>query len=528
MPKVVSYNTQQVQQDKLATPLQRLNSAGAFGEQLGQGLQNLSSDLDKISAENDMAVAKERTNILRDKLREAMYHSDNAYYRSNGRDAMMGRDMARDTVTKLRQEVGKGLSGRQLKLYDTIAQQYQDREYDGIESHAFKGRNSWLDQNDKTAIESAQQDLAIHTSDPTPYLKQIEVAVLNQANRNGWDKDTLDLETSKAKTAAHMGAIDTLLERSPGDAKAYYETHKDAILPTLRDEIEGKISGQVDAQLAQQAADGIRLSGGTREERLAQVNQIEDANQRNLARTQVISDLQQEKLAEQEGQLAAYDEALKAINGGMSATQWQLANPKQWGQMSGTQQRQLLKGNATETDMRAYWEIKGLMATSKAAARDYLLDNLDKFSSADAKSMMDALHKPPAGEANVLSNKAAFDKAATELFGARPSKGSSQKKWDSRYNVLMGYYQTQLDEWAANNPNSKHIPDQTRREILNGLYITAKQDARFLGVSLPWDEEVGLQDVPTDELPLIEAAIQAHGKTVTPELILDYYLRGKE
>lgn len=518
MPKVETYDSPQVQARSVGNVSQRLDSRGAFGEQIGKGVADIGRAAAQIIEKHDNTVARERLTGYRKEATEYVAQ----YRQTQGRDAYDGQEGMIQGLEDIRKKYAKELSGSQQSKFNALSADYDLNYQSKVNDHAFRGFNDWQVATIDSAIEGAQQDMAAFPSDANIFSRQIKAEVVNKLARQGLsgDKDIVEREQMKALTVGHKSAIDSLLESSPQLAKEYYNKHVDEIAPTVRDDILEDINKHADAGWAMEESDRIRELGGTLTDRLSKVREIDDPAKRKLVQDQVEHDYRLEKAAKQESANEAYNQASLDMEQGASALQWSLDNPDAWEAMTPTQRNSLKSGAKIDSNPMTYYEIKGHIAAGNTEkAGDLIASHLGKdLSNTDAKKLIDQITKPPKARANVLSDKAVFDKAMEELIGKQPSKGEKRKSWNQRYSIMSGLYQQELDDWFENNPNSKNIPAEDRDKILDRLLIKQVEEG-FI-----WDTDHTLGTIPVDDLGQIQEALKAQGYPVTPENIMQLYM----
>lgn len=542
MPKVETYNEPRVQSRSLDIPLQNFDSRGAFGEAVGAGLQDAGSVLgaiaEKTMQENDSAVTKERINQYRDYSRQRLFDDEDAFYNRQGRDAYDTRKEMRAELEKKRKELEADLSPAQLRLYGELSTEYVQRDVDGMTKHAAKGRVEWLNNQDQATVLTAQEDASRSWNDNDIYLEQIKRSTKMLAQRNGWPAEMRQVEEMKALTAAHLSAIENAIEVDPEAAEAYFDAHRDDILPSLHDDIQKKIDVNIDTRWAQHEADRIRVAGGTRQERMAQVNEIEDPERRKLVKDQVYNDFLQEKYGEEEERITNYDDATTAIREeGQSWQQYRANNFDAWLSLSSKQRLELQKpeaARATVSDRATYYELTGLMATDRNQARTALAEKGHLLNDSDYKAFTRELFSATGATGDKLSmtNLSAFNFTMKSVLGAAPTSSSSKarvQEYNRKYNILYGMYEEALKDWRSANPNQKVIPNDARQAILDQFEIqSTRKDIGPLGLDfLNPDEEGNLGEIPSNELAQIKAKLEADGYPVTTENIMQLYMTTK-
>lgn len=523
MPKVQTVTGPSIQANSVGNVSQRIDSRGAAGEGIARGLNDAAGEVEKISLDikqrDDAATVKQVMTNFRKDMNRRQFEDEDAYYSRQGEDAYKTVSTHQIELEKIRKGYMEGLNRDQREAFTRISQQYLDSEFEQMSKHALKGRTSWLNQQDEALIEQSQVDGSLRWSDNEGYSKQIAAAVENLGARNGWPPEKRESEKVKALSAMHKTSIDNIIQQAPEQAEVYFIDHKDEIHPSLHDDIKKAIKDQNDKVWAMDEANKIRETGGTSSERKAMVDKIDDPERKKLVSQQVKADIAWEKQAQQEAQLDAYNQASLAIEQGQSPTFWSMQHPEEWKMMT-PGQRSALSGNKRKnSDLNSYYQMKGLMARDRDAAREYLTQNISFFSHSDAKSFIDELSKPPKKTGNFLSDKAAFDRTMEQLIGKQPSKGGSRKEWNKRYDIMAGIYQQELDEWFEANPGKKSIDSESRDKILDKLLIrqTKENDWWF-------DEEVDLATIPEEDLDQIVDALRADGTEVNPENIIKLYL----
>lgn len=523
MPKVQTVTGPSVQASSVGNVSQRIDSRGAAGEAIGRSLTDISKTAGDIALDmkkrDDAATVKQTMSQFRKDMNKRQYEDDDAYFSRQGESAYRTIADHQIELENIRKRYLKDLNQSQKEAFTSLSQQYLDSEFEQMSKHALKGRASWLNQQDEALVEQSQQDGSLRWSDNAHYSRQIKASIDNLGERNGWPPEKRESEKIKALSAMHKTSIDNIIQQAPEQAEVYFAEHKDEIHPSLHDDIKEAIKDQNDKVWSMNKANEIRQNGGSSADRKRLVDEIDDPDRKKLVSEQVKADLAWEKRSQQEQQLDAYNRASLAIEQGESATFWSMKNPEEWKMMTPGQRSALSGSNRKQSDLNAYYEMKGLMVRDRDAAREYLTQNVSFFSHSDAKSFIDELSKPPKKAGNFLSDKAAFDRTMEQLIGKQPTKGGSRKEWNKRYDIMAGMYQQELDEWFEANPGKKAIDSASREQILDRLLISQTKENDWW-----WDEEVDLATIPEEDLDQIVDALRADGTEVSPENIIKLYL----
>jgi hypothetical protein len=516
MPKVTEYGTPQVRQQPLRTPLQQFDSRGAFGESLAAGLSDVAATLERVREEDDRTLVKEKLAEYRAFSSQRSYQDEDAYYRRQGKAAYDSLEGNKKELADFRRELGKDLTPQQLRMFNLVSQDYIDRDYEGLAKHAFKGREQWQNETDVNGIELAKQELALNWTDAGTYVKQIKKINSDMAKRNGWPDEKREVNEIAALTAAHRTAIENIVKQSPTAANAYYEQHKDDIHPDQRDEIVELLETGTRTNWVMTAADQIAASGAslTRQLEMARTAAGDDGVARKALRTELEH---RDAVRWQQSQRFRSEAAYHAVTmigtgpGDISATEYASQYPDQWNALT-TDVQNALSGDGLpkQSDLGTYYRLTGLISRGETGkATEYLSENVGKLSHTDAKSFIDDLFKPgttTGGYKLVEGDTAAFNRMAERILGKRPNDVSDRQEWDTRRDVMLGMFQGSLNTWHANHPNMKQIPFEDRETLLHRFTVEATKEVDW------WpDKQVGIDDIPIDELEAIRARLKREG-----------------
>jgi len=522
MPKVQPYEPQ-VRPSPLQIPAQRLDPRGAFGEALVEGASRFASSMERIQDEDDKAVVKDRINQYRERSRARMFGDDDAFLNRQGKAAYDSRNDARDELSKYRDELSKGLNGNQQRMFSTLSQEYLDRDSENIAKHAQKSRISWLNSEDEAGVESAKNDVALYWNNPAPYTAQIRGLVNNIAQRNGWGPEQKELKLEEALTSAHASAIDNILTDNPRGAEAYFLEHKGEISPKVWDDISKKIDTAKTNGLAQYTADEAMLQPDLSQAREYIKNKLGDEPEarekanRIVAEEYRIREHQENELRNDwftEGDLFRRD-----LN--QSIEQWKSQNPDKWAFLTPQQRAYLESKPSVETDLRAYYEVKALIASGDNNGALKIISQA-RFSDSDSKKLIDSMYKAKPERKNLQTDLAYGKDRIIDAVGPQPpkSKPEAYRLWQARNNVLIGWYQEELDKWYEDNPNKENIDNNSRKEILDRLNIEVLvEDAGWFY----FDAFQGIRDIPAQDYVDIVRELETEGLLASPENVLKTY-----
>ena len=551
MPKVQPYEPQ-VRPSPLQIPAQRLDPRGAFGEALAEGASRFASSMERIQDEDDKAVVKDRINQYRERSRARMFGDDDAFLNKQGKAAYDSRNDARDELSKYRDELSKGLSGNQQRMFSTLSQEYLDRDSENIAKHAQKSRISWLNSEDEAGVESAKNDVAVYWNNPAPYIAQIRGFVNNIAQRKGWGPEQKELKLEEALTAAHQSAIDNILTDNPRGAEAYFLEHKGEISPKVWDDISNKIDTAKTNGLAQSIADEAVLLGSESEAREYIRNKLGDEPEsRSIANRLVAEEFSFREKEEKSLRDDYYNEAYQALEDG-SLEQWKINNPEKYNRLTVEQKKSLEKKPPVETDLQAYYEAKSLIYGGDIASAEKIIFS-GKLSNTDAKRLLDLITKPKTQITIPSSYTSDANKAITALIGAQPPKSNIEQHrlWQVQANSLRGWLTEEAEKWYADNPNKKNMDQKSKDEILDrlnvevliedkGWFSSLRKYLAVAGASMNplgrLDQEsaeilmdtanfteVGIADIPREEYEKIVDVLKDIGLEQSPKNVLLMY-----
>lgn len=373
------------------------NNVSTFAESGGetaQALQKFGSTL--LAVNNDRRERKNRMAMVKAKTawQVAKIEADNAFeqdtdYETFGQRYSEMLDKAeQQAVGLIEDEQLKSVFQQEILVNRTIGmQQINAKAFQKEKEVGLADLDSVLTAARENALRGGSQ-FALETAN-----EAIEAAVQN--TYMGAD----DAQALRRKFGQDMAV--GLIEVQPLKKQKEMLTAKQGHAELIPLDIRKKMLESVDKQLihqgAMEAADMVRQEGGSREERLEKVRKIKDADIRKAAESQVLHDLQQEKLGDAELKYDIYQEAAKGIIAGGTVNDFISENPKEWQSLTAEQQSSLMsvqdKGDK-KTDLQTWDNLNRIYTQDRNKAYEYFVENAHRLSDTDAKKWSDRLAKP--------------------------------------------------------------------------------------------------------------------------------------
>lgn len=529
MPKIQTYGGSRVQAGNAAAGLNVRANPNDFGAGVGQAVSNIGNlamqNAAQMKAKDDEAKVKEATNELRRRLNERAYLDEDAYYNRRGIEAYETFNPMLEEFNSIRDEVAGNLGvGRQQELFSALSEGFITNEHQAMSRHAAVERTNWLNGQDEAVITQAQQDGSLRYLDNQIYVDQINGTIANLAARNGWSPEEVSIKRNQAVSDLHVNALDNLVTKSPSVARDYFEARKGEILPELYDDIEARLKANESAVWVQDQAEAIKSVGGTRTDRLGQVNQAtDDPDRRRLLRAQVEADFQQEKIADQEMAVDAYSNAYNMIVDSqgprINLAQFAVIYEEQWNAMTPAQKASiegaLRDPTATpQNDLEAINQVQGMIADGRGYdAREFIINNQGLFTNSKATSLIESTYKDPESNNRLTSDaRMQFNDWIEGTLGKEPPDGRKREEWNRKRNFLLGMYDQNLTE---DNNNF-----QARRQLLDDMTREAVVENQGM---IPWPaKRFSVMDLDEDDFREVQRVFDETGMPMTPESVRTY------
>jgi len=388
----------QVAKQGVTVPTQRI------GNGVSEGLMNLGQSIEDINARvNETKVVQAETEFYR-RVDDVLFNKDNGYYNSKGESAFNGVPDVNKRIEDIKKEFLDSLANdQQRNNFSLLADKRITNDRRNISVHASKELDVWdraaSDARIEQAVESATLDYSVQSI--TENVIRMEDEIHDQSNKQGVAPNVRNERLQTARSKLYASAI---INAANGfdieSARALQAQYGEFLEPDEKALVDEKILTIDRAKSAQDLADTIRAEGGTRSERLAKVNNEPDPEKRKLAKSQVISDYDQEEMAKSEREAGAFDEIRTLMLAGVpNELTLRKANPVAFDAMS-IDAKEAVRKYYTEgevkTDMDAYFELTRLLKVpgGQKQATKYYLDNRHLFGDTDSKFFAKAVQEP--------------------------------------------------------------------------------------------------------------------------------------
>lgn len=538
MPQVPVYNGPQVRTEALRPAFARNMDVSSGGRAVGQALQGLGDDLDRVALRNAETRANEvDTEITRawnawEDENRGKYTNQTAEGYTAAVDAWW-KDAAKtyggDLDPRARGMVGKALARRQTIALD------QAGKYESAE------KEKYADSTTAAAISTATVS-ALKSGDYEGEAARIRDLVATQGARKNWDKDQRNAELNNRLGTYHTAVVTQLAEKDAVGAQTYLEAaiQRGEIPADRQTRLETIIKGEADNQFATQKA--AEWSAMPLKDQLAEAAKIEDPQRREKTLTQVRNNYAMVKQAEQEQEAAAADTAWQAIARGQRVPEAVLS------QMNGRERIQLQEhlrakaeraaaGRPVKTDMATYIDTREKLARGE---RVDLRALTEKVSPSDMEKLIDIQTSTSKGgvkQDSMLTDEARINTALTGLGIVKKdnpavataftlevdrrvraesaARGGKDLTADEKQKIIdtVAMDKVYVDEWGRDpqKPIALLKPDE-----LADAYVTVGE------------QRVQLNTIPATDRAQIISALKKRGITATEQAIAELYLMNKK
>jgi hypothetical protein len=385
-------------------------------------------------------------------------------------------------------EVGAASPMAQRRLRDAVARK-QNAALGSALGYVTTEKERFADDAAEASVQSTIE-FGIDTGSPAGAAAEVRKITAQQAARKGWTSEQAQAEMQRRLGTLHLAYVTRLAESNPEAATQYYEANKGEIPGTVQGRVEQDLKGERDNQFAK--AEAVRIYALPSDERAAALASIKDPDRLAKTRTEFANMVAIEKVAQQEREAKASDDAWQLVGQGQRVPERTLRS------MNGRERVQLqdylkqraehaaTKGNApVKTDPASHaalWE----MATRDPEA--FKKERLQAHAMKLAQGDLEQLYKMQQG---MLNPKAEGDivkwnnKVTARLEMLRMNTGS-------RNEAARGQFRTAAQkEFEAYQRNNGKAPDpKAEDEILDRLSLPGKSGLFSGGDAATYAESV--------------------------------------
>ena len=237
MPRIPLYEPDQIQTNALQTPRASNLPAGAFGEAIGKGLQDIGVVVGKLQEEADTLRVEEELNKLREAQIDLTVGKDNGYQNALGKNVL-----DRESKQTLSQEYTNRLQERINELSTGLANDNQRQKFlrragvianefrSGLAKHESDQIRAYSRQIDEGVVKVETENAARNFADPEAIalsMERINAAVARSREREGTAGEKLVEIQRNVRSNVHRQVLDAALANDKVDyAKEYFDKNK--------------------------------------------------------------------------------------------------------------------------------------------------------------------------------------------------------------------------------------------------------------------------------------------------------------
>ena len=237
MPRIPLYEPSQIQNAPLQTPRASNLPAGAFGEAIGKGLQDIGVVANKMQEEADTLRVEEELNKLREAQIDLTVGKDNGYQNALGKNVL-----DRESKQTLSEEYNTRLQARINELSTGLANDSQRQKFarragvianefrSGLTKHESDQIRAYSRQIDEGVVKVETENAARNFADPEAIalsLERIDAAVARSREREGTAGEKLIEIQRNVRSNVHRQVLEAALANDKVDyAKEYFDQNK--------------------------------------------------------------------------------------------------------------------------------------------------------------------------------------------------------------------------------------------------------------------------------------------------------------
>lgn len=211
-------------------------TAEAFGADIGKGLTNIASGMDKAATAfaavrdlEDTARAKEADNSYATWMRERMY-GEGGFMTLAGRAAVDGRSEFEAEAAAKRQELGADLTGAAAQKYSDASNARLQQILQTSIVHTAQERKQWFADSTAARLDTFAEDAVAAYNNPAKVNMNIaagQAEIRQQAALMGWDADTTRNREAEYISTVRLNTALRMMSADPVAAKKYFDENKD-------------------------------------------------------------------------------------------------------------------------------------------------------------------------------------------------------------------------------------------------------------------------------------------------------------
>lgn len=293
----------------------------------GQGFNQIAMAALKINETIEHTKAMEFNNAIEKWKQDNLLDKENGYFSKQGADAA---GKSPEVVQNYDDFVADWMKQNKVSKFTT--KQLQDiasRKRTGILSnttaHDLQETNKWADTEGKLGIENAISNIVAERNNP----EGIEMQLQNIRQITQWkgslqklDEKTIELQTRDNISQALCAILETKMQESPTEAKAFFEEHREDINSNLHSRYLSAINQEERKYQSRDMAAEIIQNSASEEEAIKKAEAIEDIDMSDAVLSRVKRHYAQEEhikgLHQRESLDNFYNKAVAAQQNGSS------------------------------------------------------------------------------------------------------------------------------------------------------------------------------------------------------------------
>jgi hypothetical protein len=517
--------------------------------QIGEGFANKATSLLAQQWQDERDIADE-TAVLdaSTKLKAHAQDLTQQAQEKTGLDAMASQAPITEDFGKFAGTLEAGLKTDRQRLAFARVKANEALGLDiNLKRHSYQEQQNYSKDVLKATVETSVNAAIFNALDPPRAGREIQNAVgaiQMLGPKLGLLPDQITAMSSAATSDAHVGIVNRLLAVDKAQAaKAYFEEAKSQINGDALAGVEKALELGTTRGESQKQADTILLAGGTPAEQRAKVREITDPALRDAVQERVEHNIAVTEKQARDGEEDATRQAYAIIDktGSFSAIPTDLLSRLPGDARPGLRNyaRARAKGEPVETDLSIYY---GLLQQAGDNPTDFVKVNLlakrSQLDDSDFKQLahlqLSIRNDDRAATEKVLSAVMTRSQIFTEgisdafIVPDTPEANALHRELDRR----VEQWQTDTGKPASNEQVQAVMDTLVQQVVLTpatpatgglwGFGMTPGQAAKIKrGMDLTVD------DIPAADRARVEASLRAAQQPVTPDSIVNWYLRAK-
>ena len=560
MPTVPTYNSSQVQTQRLAAP--KVNTQvplEAFGggqvadriessnrELLNSSLKLLKQEKDKA----DDARSQEAWSTYLNEKNDQLWNPEYGAYNKKQKDAFGLADQYMPKMNEKAQEILDSLDNEdQRQMVQKMIRKIDTDFQSELDRHTFKETQKYEQSVMANGLEASQEDAILNYQNPGVIQESIgtqKTLIEDYAQKNGWSKEELDNKLSEATSQTHSKIINRMV--NIGDdrmAKAYFNEVKDTLsgddIASIEKIVqEGSYRGE-----SQRIVDDLMGQGLSQTQALEKIKDIEDPRLRDEASQRLRNETAAIKAAKQADQEKTFTEVSNVVESTGSRETIDMAT---WLNLSDAQRKsidsrisQLRKGIEPETNWDTYYDLK-TMASNASTRNAFLKKDLrlerPNMANAEFKELINlqtALRKGKDSDKllnGYRSNHQIVNDTLKEIdINPSPKAGTDEATRVNQFRRMVDdqvmLYQQQSGKKATTS-DVQGIVDRLTTQVITDRGWIWDTEALFFEAPPANPVDLELDQVPAGERAKIESALRKNNLPINEQNILNLYTRKLE